>query len=80
MHPVVFELIRGSQKTGKESGLQGLCGYGRNCGTAENMKELLPYGVDEVFVYEHEGFADSRQTAMRMPWRTAFPGCALRLF
>ena len=25
--------------------------------TAENAKELLPYGVDEVFVYEHEGFA-----------------------
>ncbi|MEI3167385.1 MAG: hypothetical protein V8S58_05175 [Lachnospiraceae bacterium] len=27
-------------------------------GTAEqNAKELLPYGVDEVFVYGHEGFA-----------------------
>lgn len=26
-------------------------------GTAANAKKLLQYGVSEVFVYEHEGFA-----------------------
>ena len=56
VHPVVFELIGEARKLAKKVGYKVYAVMVGGAGTAENAKELLPYGVDEVFVYEHEGF------------------------
>ena len=56
IHPVVYELIGEAHK------LAAKVGYNVNCvivggeGTTANAEKLLPYGVKEVFVYEHPGF------------------------
>ena len=57
VHPVVFELIGEARKLAKKVGYKVYAVMVGTNGTAENAKELLPYGVDEVFVYGHEGFA-----------------------
>ncbi|RHS82895.1 electron transfer flavoprotein subunit alpha [Clostridium sp. AM42-4] len=56
VHPVVFELIGEARKLAKKVGYKVYAVMVGGAGTAENAKELLTYGVDEVFVYEHEGF------------------------
>ena len=60
IHPVAYELIGEAKK------LAAKVGYCVNCviiggkGTEENAKKLLPYGVNQVFVYEHPGFEGFR--------------------
>ena len=60
IHPVAYELI------GEAKELAAKVGYCVNCviiggkGTEENAKKLLPYGVNQVFVYEHPGFEGFR--------------------
>ena len=60
IHPVAYELIGEAKK------LAAKVGYCVNCviiggkGTEENAKKLLPYGVNQVFVYEHSGFEGFR--------------------
>ena len=56
IHPVVFELIGEAQKMAKKVDYQVkvvLVGAS-NC--KDYAKELLTYGVDKVYVYEHPGF------------------------
>lgn len=57
IHPVVYELIGEAKKLAAkvEYPVYGVI-VGAS-GTAQNAEKLLEYGVDEVFVYEHEGFA-----------------------
>ena len=60
IHPVAYELIGEAKK------LAAKVGYCVNCviiggkGTEENAKKLLPYGVNQVFVYEHPGLGGHR--------------------
>lgn len=79
VHPVVFELIGEARKLAKKVGYKVYAVMVGTARTAENAKELLLYGVDEVFVYEHEASPDLRQTVTRMLWLTASPNCARRL-
>ena len=60
LHPVVFELIGEAKKLAAKVDypIYGVMVGGK--GTAENAVKLLEYGVDEVFVYEHEGFEGFR--------------------
>ena len=57
VHPVVYELI------GEARHLAAVVGYDVRCvmigaeGVRSEAEKLLPYGVSEVFVYEHAGFA-----------------------
>ena len=60
IHPVALELF------GEARRLAAKVGYKVNClmiggkGTAGNAEKLLAYGVDKVFVYEHEEFTGFR--------------------
>lgn len=56
IHPVAFELIGEAKKMASKVNYKVNCILVGNKNTAKNAKELLDYGVDEVFVYEHEGF------------------------
>ena len=78
MHSVVFELIGEARKLAKKVGYKVYAVMVGTARTAENAKELLPYGVDEVFVYEHDASPDLRQTVTQMLWLTASPSCARR--
>ncbi|MBQ8654194.1 MAG: FAD-binding protein [Clostridia bacterium] len=81
IHPVAYELIGEAHK------LAAKVGYDVNCvivggeGTAENARKLLPYGVKEVFVYEHPGFdgfkADCYSDAVADCISATFPSCVL---
>lgn len=57
LHPVVIELIGEAKKLAAKVGFSVYGVMTGTQGTAENAKEMLEYGVDEVFVYEHPGFA-----------------------
>ncbi|MDO5345884.1 MAG: FAD-binding protein [Lachnospiraceae bacterium] len=60
IHPVAYELIGEARKMARK------VGYGVHCvivgadGTEKNAKKLLEYGVNRVFVYQHEKFAGFR--------------------
>ena len=56
VHPVVFELIGEARKLAEKVGYDVNCVMVGGAGTRENAEKLLPYGVKEVFVYEHPGF------------------------
>lgn len=56
IHPVTFELIGEARKMAAKIGYKVNCLIIGGKGTVENAYELLNYGVDEVFAYEHEGF------------------------
>jgi len=56
IHPVAFELIGEARKMAAKIGYKVNCLIIGGKGTAQNAQELLDVGVDEVFVYEHEGF------------------------
>lgn len=60
IHPVVYELIGEARKMAAKVGYQVHCVIVGGEGTEENAKKLLPYGVDQVFVYEHPGFEGFR--------------------
>ena len=81
VHPVVYELIGEARK------LAAKVGYDVNCvmvggeGTRANAEKLLPYGVKEVFVYEHPGFegfkADCYSDAVADCISAISPACVL---
>lgn len=56
IHPVVYELIGEARKMAAKVGYQVNCVIIGSAGTRENAGKLLEYGVNKVFVYEHEGF------------------------
>ena len=60
IHPVTFELIGEARKMAVKVGYQVNCVIVGGKGTKENAEKLLPYGVDNVYVYEHEGFEGFR--------------------
>lgn len=60
VHPVVYELIGEARKLAAKVGYAVYGVMVGAAGTAANAEKLLQYGVDEVFVYEHEGFAGFR--------------------
>lgn len=59
-NPVTFELIGEARKMAVKVGYQVNCVIVGGKGTKENAEKLLPYGVDNVYVYEHEGFEGFR--------------------
>lgn len=56
IHPVVYELIGEARKLAAKVGYDVSCVIVGGEGTKKNAETLLPYGVKEVFVYEHPGF------------------------
>lgn len=60
IHPVAYELIGEARKMAAKVGYQVNCVIIGGAGTKENAGKLLAYGVDKVFVYEHEGFEGFR--------------------
>lgn len=60
IHPVAYELIGEARKMAPKVGYQVNCVIVGGAGTEQNAKKLLAYGVDKVFVYEHEGFEGFR--------------------
>ena len=56
IHPVVYELIGEARKLAAKVGYVVKCVIVGGEGTRANAEKLLPYGVEEVFVYEHPGF------------------------
>lgn len=81
VHPVVYELI------GEARRLAAVVGYDVRCvmigaeGVRAEAEKLLPYGVSEVFVYEHAGFAgfkaDCYSDAIADCISTTKPSCVL---
>ncbi|MCD8142353.1 MAG: FAD-binding protein [Clostridiales bacterium] len=60
IHPVAYELIGEARKLAAKVNYKVNCVIVGGPGTAENAAKLLPYGVDEVFVYEDAGFEGFR--------------------
>ena len=56
IHPVTFELIGEARKMAVKVGYEVNCVIVGAAGTRENAEKLLPYGVDNVYVYEDAGF------------------------
>ena len=56
IHPVTYELIGEARRLAAKVGYDVSAVLVGGKGTAENAEKLLPYGVKEVFVYEHPGF------------------------
>ena len=81
VHPVVYELI------GEARRLAAVVGYDVRCvmigaeGVRAEAEKLLPYGVSEVFVYEHADFAgfkaDCYSDAIADCISTTKPSCVL---
>lgn len=57
LHPVVFELVGEAKKLAAKVNYQVKAVMIGADGTEENARQLLQYGVDCVYVYEHDGFA-----------------------
>lgn len=57
LHPVVYELIGEAGRLAEKVRYQVKVVLVGDTGAAEAAQELLYYGVDQVFVYEHPGFA-----------------------
>ena len=81
IHPVVYELIGEARKLAAKVGYDVNCVIVGGAGTRENAEKLLPYGVKEVFVYEHPGFegfkADCYSDAVADCISRCFPSCVL---
>ena len=81
LHPVVFELIGEARKLAEKVGYSVSCVIVGGQGTRENAEKLLPYGVKEVFVYQHPGFegfkADCYSDAVADCISTMKPSCVL---
>lgn len=60
IHPVAYELLGEARKMAVKVGYQVNCVMVGGAGTAENAKQLLEYGADKVYVYEHAGFEGFR--------------------
>ena len=60
IHPVAYELIGEARKMAPKVDYRVNCVLVGGAGTAENAEKLLAYGVDRVYVYEHEGFEGFR--------------------
>ncbi len=54
IHPVAYELIGEARKMATKVDFKVKCVILGGEGTAENARKLLDYGVDQVYVYEHE--------------------------
>ena len=81
IHPVVYELIGEARKLAAKVGYQVKCVLVGGEGTTKNAEKLLPYGVEEVFVYEHPGFegfkADCYSDAVADCISEISPSCVL---
>ena len=81
VHPVVYELIGEARKLAAKVGYDVNCVMVGGAGTKENAEKLLPYGVKEVFVYEHPGFegfkADCYSDAVADCISAISPSCVL---
>lgn len=81
IHPVVYELIGEARKLAAVVGYEVRCVIVGGQGTRENAEKLLPYGVKEVFVYEHRGFegfkADCYSDAVADCIASVKPSCVL---
>lgn len=60
IHPVAYELIGEARKMAAKVGFLVNCVIVGGKKTTENASKLLAYGVDKVYVYEHEGFEGFR--------------------
>lgn len=60
IHPAAYELIGEARKMSVKVGYNVNCVIVGGKGTAEVSKKLLPYGVNKVYVYEHEAFEGFR--------------------
>lgn len=56
IHPVTYELIGEARRLAEKVGYKVNAVMIGGPGTAKNAEKLLPYGVSEVFCYEHPGF------------------------
>ncbi len=57
IHPVTYELIGEARRLADQLGYKVNAVIVGDNGTVKNAEKLLPYGVNEVFAYEHPGFA-----------------------
>lgn len=60
IHPVAYELIGEARKMAPKVDYKVNCVIVGGAGTSQNAEKLLAYGVDTVYVYEHEGFEGFR--------------------
>ena len=60
IHPVAYELLGEARKMAAKVGYKVNCVMVGGEGTAENAKQLLDYGADKVYVYQHRGFEGFR--------------------
>lgn len=81
LHPVTYELIGEARRLAVRVDYRVKCVMTGGKGTRENAEKLLPYGVSEVFVYEHPGFdgfrADCYCNAVADCIRCMQPSCVL---
>ncbi len=81
IHPIAYELIGEARKLAEKVGFSVNCVMVGGEGTARNAEKLLPYGVKEVFVYEHPGFdgfkADCYSDAVADCISATHPSCVL---
>lgn len=56
LHPVTYELIGEARRLAEKVGYKVHAVLVGGAGTVKNAEKLLPYGVSEVFTYEHPGF------------------------
>ncbi len=81
IHPVVYELIGEARKLAEKVNYDVKCVIVGGKGSRKNAEKLLPYGVKEVFVYEHEGFegfkADCYSDAVADCISAIYPSCVL---
>lgn len=57
IHPVTYELIGEARRLADKVGYKVYAVITGGDGTVKNAENLLPYGVQEVFTYEHPSFA-----------------------
>lgn len=57
IHPVTYELIGEARRLADKVDYKVRAVIVGDTGTVKNAEKLLPYGVNEVFAYEHTGFA-----------------------
>lgn len=60
IHSVTYELIGEARRLAAKVGYRVYAVIVGGAGTVKNAEKLLPYGVREVFAYEHSGFAGFR--------------------
>jgi electron transfer flavoprotein alpha subunit len=56
IHPVAYELIGEARKMAPKVGFKVNCVLVGGPGSVANAEKLLPYGVNDVYVYEHPDF------------------------